>query len=75
MKKILKITAISLAFAVAACNNPVSSSPDVSLKKPTKDQLVQEAANKCQTLGFDQGTKEFRDCTVTQFNKMQDKYY
>jgi hypothetical protein len=70
-----KFTLLALLFIGACSVNPISSSPDISLKKPTKEQLVQEAAGKCQALGFDQGTKEFRDCTVKEFDKMQDKYY
>lgn len=70
-----KITLLALLFIAACSSNPISSSPDISLKKPTKNELVQQSADKCKLLGFEPGTKEFRDCTVTQFNKLQDKYY
>jgi len=75
MKKLLlTISAISMVFAINACDS-VKPAPDLGLKRPSRDQLVAEAASKCETLGFEKGTKEYRDCAVTQFNKMQDKYY
>jgi len=41
--------------------------------KPTKEEVVKQAAERCDTLGFERGTKEFRDCTVNQFNRIMDK--
>ncbi len=76
MKKLLAVTAISLV-ALAACETPKPAAPSspAGLKKVTKEQITAEAAAKCQTLGFDPGTKDFRDCTVKQFDKLQDKYF
>ncbi len=59
MKKVLIISTLTL---LAACSTPI-------------ERMTGEARDICKSLGYEDGTKDFRACTEQQFNRMRDNYY
>jgi len=68
MKKFSFVTLLMLPLLAGCSYVNYKATP-----KPTKEEVVRQAAERCDTLGFERGTKEFRDCTVNQFNRIMDK--
>lgn len=58
------------ALSLAGCSSLGGGS-----SKTRSEDLIEQAKKNCELLGFEPNTKQYLDCTTSQFNKAQERYY